>query len=184
LYANLSKVIDTDIFASNGVIHVLDSVLLPPQPVHASGSIVDVAVGDGRFTTLVAALQATHLDVVLADHSGVFTVFAPTDDAFALLGSDTITALLGDLPTLSNILLTHVISGAAIDSVSAFAATGGSVTTASGADVALSIRDGALYVNEAKVIITDIRAENGIIHVRVGSGFFYQFLPPATVRSL
>jgi len=141
LFVNLSQVTATDVFASNGVIHVIDTVLTPPAPISASGSVVDVAVADGRFNTLVAALQATSLDAVLADHGGVFTVFAPTDDAFALLGDDTITALLGDLPTLSNILLTHVISGATIDSVSAYAATGSSVTTASGTDAALSIRE-------------------------------------------
>ncbi len=165
LYVNLSQVTATDVFASNGVIHVIDTVLTPLAPVTAKGSVVDVAISDGRFNTLIAALQATSLDTVLADHSGIFTVFAPTDAAFAQLGDATITALLGDLPTLSNILLTHVISGATVDSVSAFAATGTSVETASGAEVALSIRDGALFVNDAKVIITDIKAENGIIHV-------------------
>ncbi len=165
LFVNLSQVTATDVLASNGIIHVIDTVLTPPAPIMGTGSVVDVAVADGRFNTLVAALQATQLDAVLADHGGVFTVFAPTDDAFNLLGTDTINALLGDLPTLSNILLTHVVSGATIDSVTAFAATGGSIETASGADVALSIRDGALFVNSAKVIITDIKAENGIIHV-------------------
>jgi len=165
LYVNLSRVTATDVVASNGVIHVIDTVLTPPAPITASGSIVDVAVADGRFSTLVAALQATQLDSVLADHSGVFTVFAPTDDAFAMLGSDTITALLGDLPTLSNILLTHVVSGSTIDSVTALAATGGSVKTASGASIQLSIRDGGLFVNDSRVIITDIVTENGIIHV-------------------
>lgn len=165
LYVNLSLVTATDVVASNGIIHVIDTVLLPPAPVDAKGSVVDVALADGRFTTLVAALQATGLDAVLSDHSGVFTVFAPTDDAFAALGDATITALLGDLPTLSDILLTHVISGATIDSVSAFAATGTPVETASGVEVTLSIRDNALFVNQSKVIITDIKAENGIIHV-------------------
>ncbi len=165
LYVNLSLVTATDVMASNGVIHVIDTVLLPPAPVSAKGSVVDVALADGRFTTLVAALQATGLDAVLSDHSGVFTVFAPTDAAFAALGDATINALLGDLPALSNILLTHVISGATIDSVSAFAAASSSVETASGVEVALSIRDNALFVNQSRVIITDIQAENGIIHV-------------------
>ena len=165
LYVNLSKVTVTDVMASNGVIHVIDSVLIPPAPVVASGSVVDVAVADGRFNTLVAALQATQLDVVLADHSGVFTVFAPTDAAFDKLGTETINALLGDLPTLSSILLTHVISGATVDAVTALSLTGSAVETASGIEVDLSIRDGQLFVNNSQVIITDIKAENGIIHV-------------------
>ncbi len=165
LFVNLSSVTVTDVFSSNGVIHVIDTVLTPPAPIVGTGSVVDVAVADGRFDTLVAALQATGLDSVLGDHSGVFTVFAPTDAAFAQLSDDTIKGLFADLPALSEILLTHVVSGATIDSVSAFAASGTSVETASGAEVAISIRDGALFVNDAQVIITDIVAENGIIHV-------------------
>jgi len=114
---------------------------------------------------LVTALQATALDSVLADHSGIFTVFAPTDDAFAALGQDTINALLNDTDTLSEILLTHVISGMTIDAVTAFSLTGGSVETASGSSVTLAIRNGALFINNARVVQTDIKAENGIIHV-------------------
>ena len=169
LFVNLSQVIETDIGASNGVIHVIDAVLIPPTPtivpVVVSSSVVDVAAADGRFNTLVAALDATGLTNVLGDDSGTFTVFAPTDEAFELLGEDTIAALLSDPATLSGILLTHVISGEAIDSVSAFAASGGTVTTASGIDVALSISEGALFVNDAQVIMTDIQADNGVIHV-------------------
>lgn len=165
LFVNTSQVIATDIAASNGIIHEIDTVLLPPDIVETHGSVVDLALADGRFTTLVAALQATGLDSVLADHGGIFTVFAPTDEAFAALGQDTINALLGDTDTLSTILLTHVISGATIDSVTAFSLTGGSAETASGNSVNLAIRNGALFVNNAQVIQTDIKAENGIIHV-------------------
>jgi uncharacterized surface protein with fasciclin (FAS1) repeats len=165
LFVNLSEVIATDVDASNGVIHVIDTVLIPPMIEETHGTVVDLAVADGRFTTLVAALQATGLDVTLADHDGTFTVFAPTDDAFAVLGTDTINALLGDLPTLSNILLTHVISGATIDSVTAFSLAGSSAETASGTSVSLSISDGSLFINNARVIQTDIKAENGTIHV-------------------
>lgn len=165
LFVNLSKVTATDIFASNGVIHVIDVVLTPPTSIEGAGSIVDVAVSDGRFSTLVSALQATHLDAVLADHDEVFTVFAPTDDAFHMLGDDAVKTLLDDLPALEKILLTHVVSGAVVDSVSAYAKAGDSVTTASGSEVDLSIRDGALFVRNAKIIIFDIKAANGIIHV-------------------
>lgn len=165
LFVNLSEVISTDINASNGVIHVIDTVLLPPEIVETHGSVVDLAVADGRFTTLVAALQATGLDTVLADHAGIFTVFAPTDAAFAALGEGVVDSLLGDLDTLSQILLTHVITDASIDSVTAFSLSGGSAVTASGASVTLAIRDGSLFINNARVIQTDIKAENGIIHV-------------------
>jgi len=151
LYANLSEVIATDVAASNGVIHVVDTVLLPQEFTDVSGTVVDVAVNDGRFSTLVTALQATGLDTTLSDHSGVFTVFAPTDDAFALLGEDTIASLLSDTDTLSSILLTHVISGATVDSVSAYALTGGQAETASGTSVDLSIANNALMINNATV---------------------------------
>ncbi len=165
LYVNASKVIATDINASNGVIHVLDRVILPRPLTVASGTIVDVAIANGSFNTLVAALQATGLDAVLADAQAEFTVFAPTDDAFAALGSDTIAALLSDTDTLSDILLTHVIAGASVDSTTALSLTGGSVDTASGATVSLSVRGHELYVNNSQVIIADIVTDNGIVHV-------------------
>ena len=83
------------------------------------GNIVEVASSLEDFSTLVVALQATELDAVLADESQTFTVFAPTDAAFALLGQDTIDALLADTEALSNILLYHVIAGQAIDAETA-----------------------------------------------------------------
>jgi len=165
LYVNTSRVVATDVAASNGVIHVLDTVILPRENTHARGTIVDVAVANGNFNTLVAALQATGLDAVLADAHAEFTVFAPTDAAFAMLGDATINALLADTATLSNILLTHVIAGAAVDSTTALSLTGGSVETASGESVHLSIRGNDLFINNSKVIIADIVTDNGVIHV-------------------
>ena len=110
VYINDAQVVITDIMADNGVIHVIDTVLLPPEEEESLGTIVDIAVADGRFTTLVAALQAAELAEALADE-GPFTVFAPTDDAFAKLPEGTIDALLADIPALSDILLYHVVSG-------------------------------------------------------------------------
>src|SRR5690606_27208246 len=103
-----------------------------PPPPSTPMSIVDVAVDNGNFTTLVAALQATGLDDVLDDMDSTFTVFAPTDGAFALLGQDTIDALLADTDTLSDILLYHVISGAEVDSSAAIASAGSTVEMANG----------------------------------------------------
>lgn len=165
LYVNTSKVIATDINASNGVVHVLDRVILPRSLTEAAGTIVDVAVENGSFNTLVAALQAAGLDSVLADAHAEFTVFAPTDAAFAALGDDTIAALLSDTDALSSVLLTHVIAGAAVDSTTALALTGGSVETASGVSVNLSIRGHELFVNNSQVVIADIVTDNGVIHV-------------------
>ena len=96
------------------------------QDVVAPTTIVDAAVNDGNFTTLVAALQATGLDTTLADTDAKFTVFAPTDKAFALLGQDTIDALLADTDKLSDILTYHVISGE-VDAAAAIALAGTTV---------------------------------------------------------
>ena len=108
-----------------------------PTPTPEPETIVDVAVEAGTFTTLVAALQATDLDAVLDNPDGTFTVFAPTDAAFALLGADTIADLLDDTDTLSDILLYHVISGSEVDATAAVAAAGTTVEMANGDSVGL-----------------------------------------------
>lgn len=167
VYLNESvQVIITDIETSNGVIHVIDAVLLPASDETASESntIVDVAVADGRFTTLVAALQAAELVETLSGE-GPFTVFAPTDDAFAALPAGTLDSLL--LPEnkqqLTDILLYHVVSGKvmAADVVGLTSAP-----TVLGADITITVRDGNVFLNDTvQVIITDIETSNGVIHV-------------------
>jgi len=164
VYINEAKVIITDIETSNGVIHVIDAVLLPPAEEAASNTIVDIAVADGRFTTLVAALQAAGLVETLSGE-GPFTVFAPTDDAFAALPAGTLDSLL--LPEnkqqLTDILLYHVVSGKvmAADVVGLTSAT-----TVLGKDLTITVKDGNVYLNDTvMVIITDIEASNGVIHV-------------------
>ena len=165
LYLNESVVIDTDIEASNGVIHVIDAVLTPTAIGEPEGSIVDLALASPDLTTLVTALQAADLVSALADEDALFTVFAPTDEAFAALGEDTIAALLADTDALTNVLLYHVVAGAAVDSIDATALYGEMVTMLNEADVTIDVRDGELYINDSKVIIKDIPATNGIIHV-------------------
>ena len=159
----------TDIYTTNGIIHVIDTVVvadveLPTPP----ASIVDVAVNNGSFTTLVAALQATGLDTVLHDPESTFTVFAPTDAAFALLGQDTINALLADPDTLKDILLYHVISGAEIlqDAAITVAQSGSNkVDMANLRKTALTLADSRLYINKSAVSLADVMADNGVIHV-------------------
>ena len=159
----------TDIYTTNGIIHVIDTVViddveLPTPP----ASIVDVAVSNGSFTTLVAALQATGLDTVLDDPESTFTVFAPTDAAFALLGQDTIDALLADPDTLKDILLYHVISGAEIlqDAAITVAQSGSNkVDMANLRKTALTLADSTLYINKSAVSLADVMADNGVIHV-------------------
>ena len=142
----------------------------------ALANIVDTAVAAGSFNTLAAALQATDLISVLADEDSTFTVFAPTDEAFAKLGDETISALLADPDTLRDILLYHVVPGAAVDAATALSLAGSTVTTANEDDIALSINDGKLFINMSEVIATDVQASNGIIHV-----IDTVLLPPADV---
>jgi|YNPMSStandDraft_1061717.scaffolds.fasta_scaffold10978_1 transforming growth factor-beta-induced protein len=154
-YINEAQIILTDIEAANGVIHVIDTVILPGK------TIADVAVNDGRFSTLVTALQAANL-VETLQGEGPFTVFAPTDDAFAKLPAGTIESLLKDIPTLKNILLYHVVSGA-VKSDQVVTLT--SADTVAGKPVTVKVEDGKVFINNAQVVIVDIVAKNGIIHV-------------------
>jgi transforming growth factor-beta-induced protein len=162
VYINDAKVIITDIETSNGVIHVIDTVIIPAA--EEANTIVDIAIADGRFTTLVAALQAAGLVETLSGE-GPFTVFAPTDDAFAKLPAGTVENLLKpeNLEQLKNILLYHVVSGKvmAADVVGLTSAP-----TVLGQDVTITVKDGNVYLNDTiQVIITDIEASNGVIHV-------------------
>ncbi|MEJ2411898.1 MAG: fasciclin domain-containing protein [Anaerolineales bacterium] len=151
-----AQIIITDIEASNGVIHVIDAVVLPE-----TRDIVDIAVEDGRFTTLVAAVQAAGLvDALKAE--GPLTVFAPTDEAFAALPDGTVEGLLADIPALTDVLLYHVVDGKvmAADVVELSAAP-----TLQGQDVSISVMDGKVMINDSLVIIPDLEASNGVIHV-------------------
>lgn len=167
VYINKAKVIITDIETTNGIIHVIDAVLLPPTDeaaVEEKNTIVDIAVADGRFTTLVAAVTAADLVETLSGE-GPFTVFAPTDDAFAALPAGTLESLL--LPEnkqqLTDILLYHVVSGKVM---AADVVTLTSAPTVLGKDVTITIKDGKVFLNDTvQVIITDIEASNGVIHV-------------------
>ena len=167
---NDANVILTDVEASNGVIHVIDSVLLPPgeeaqaeDSMAMSKDIVDTAAADGRFTTLVAAVQAAGLVDTLKGE-GPFTVFAPTDEAFAKLPAGTIDTLLmpENKQKLVDILTYHVVPGKvmAADVVKLDQAE-----TVLGKPVNIQVMDGKVYVNDAQVILTDIETSNGVIHV-------------------
>jgi uncharacterized surface protein with fasciclin (FAS1) repeats len=128
--------------------------------VTAPGTIVDVAVGAGSFSTLVAAVTAADLVETLSGE-GPFTVFAPTDDAFAALPAGVLDALL--LPEnkalLAQILTYHVVSG----KVMAADVTDGDVATVEGQNVTLSTASG-VTVNGANVVTADVAASNGVIH--------------------
>lgn len=125
--------------------------------------IVAVASASGQFNTLVAAVKAAGLVGTLKG-DGPFTVFAPTDAAFAKLPKGTVDALLKDKQKLAAILTYHVVPGKVM-AADVLAMGGGSPATVNGAPVRISIRDGKVYVNNALVTSTDIQASNGVIHV-------------------
>lgn len=166
LFINLSQVTTANVLTDNGVIHVLDKVLLPPTAKGTpTDNIVETAIAAGNFTTLVTALQTAGLDATLANESETFTVFAPTDAAFALIPEATLNALMADTPALTQVLLQHVIIGAEVDSVTAFTLNGMQVDTASGEDVTIAIVNGNLEVQGSIVSMFDIYTTNGVIHV-------------------
>jgi uncharacterized surface protein with fasciclin (FAS1) repeats len=125
--------------------------------------IIDTAVAADNFKTLAAALTAAGLiDTLKGD--GPFTVFAPSDEAFAKLPSGTVESLLNDIPTLKSILTYHVVSGKVL-AADVMTMDGKFATTVNGADIKISIND-AVHLNGAsKVVATDIECTNGVIHV-------------------
>jgi len=152
------NIVATDVEASNGVIHVIDGVMMPEQR-----DIVDVAVSTGKFKTLAAALGAADLVSTLKG-KGPFTVLAPNDAAFAKLPAGTVEMLL--LPEnkgkLKEILLAHVVPGRVYsDQVVKLKMA----PTAGGFKAPISVKDGKVSIGGANVIATDIEASNGVIHV-------------------
>ncbi|MFT7464403.1 MAG: transforming growth factor-beta-induced protein [Pseudohongiellaceae bacterium] len=152
-----SKVVVTDIECSNGIIHVIDTVMMP-----STMNIVETAVEAGTFKTLAAALGAGGLAGVLQTE-GPFTVFAPTDEAFAALPEGTVESLLlpENLDKLVSILKYHVVSGR----VYSDQLKNGGVDTLQGSHVQVDLNDNGAFINKSKVIVADIGTTNGVIHV-------------------
>jgi uncharacterized surface protein with fasciclin (FAS1) repeats len=157
LFVNDSRVINANVSSPNAVIHVIDTVLLPPAP---PGNLVETLQADGRFSTLIAAVTAAGLAETLAT-GGPFTVFAPTDDAFAKLPAGTVEALLADIDALKNVLLYHVVSG---DKSAKDLLKQRSVATLQGANVHVYSWWGRVFVNRSQVIDANISAGNGTVH--------------------
>jgi uncharacterized surface protein with fasciclin (FAS1) repeats len=126
-----------------------------------AGDIVDVAVAAGSFTTLAKALQVAGL-VETLQGAGPFTVFAPTDEAFAKLPAGALEALLKDKEQLKAVLLYHVVPGKV---ASGEVVKLHSAKTANGASVRISVQNGAVKVDDATVVKADVAASNGVIHV-------------------
>ena len=123
--------------------------------------IVDTAVEAGSFTTLVIAVEAAGLVDTLKGE-GPFTVFAPTDAAFAALPEGALDGLLADIPALTDVLLYHVVPGKVM---AAEVVNLSSATTVQGSDLTITVEDGAVMINDALVVTADIETSNGVIHV-------------------
>jgi len=154
-----ANVVATDVACSNGVIHVIDTVILP-----VDGTIVDVAAKNGSFNTLVAAVKAAGLVETLSG-KGPFTVLAPTDAAFAKLPAGTLEMLLKpeNKKQLVDILTYHVVPGVAAYSDQVVKMS--QVPTVLGTPITVTVTDGKVRLNDSNVVATDVEASNGVIHV-------------------
>ena len=158
---NNAMVTVADIVGANGVVHVIDAVLLPPPPTPAT--VVDIIVNSPAHNVLEAAVVAADLVDALSGE-GPFTVFAPTDDAFAALPEGLIDDLLADpTGTLTDILTYHVVAGTA--ALSTDLSDGQTIATLQGEEVTISIDGMMVMVNDANVVIADLQADNGVVHV-------------------
>lgn len=166
-----ANVTATDVEASNGVVHVIDQVILPPSMSEGEAEgepmadLVATAQAAGNFTTLLAAVEAAGLSEALASGAlGKLTVFAPTDEAFDALPEGTLDGLLADTTALTGVLTYHVATGeilaeqvVTLDEIP---------TLATGNNISVEVVDGGVVLNgTANVITTDIMTSNGIIHV-------------------
>jgi uncharacterized surface protein with fasciclin (FAS1) repeats len=158
VYINNALVTVADIVGDNGVVHIIDAVLLPSPP----NTVVDVIVNSPDHETLEAAVIAADLGGTLSGE-GPFTVFAPTDAAFAALPEGTLDMLLAD-PNgqLTDILLYHVIGK---ELRSKDLSDGQSEKTLLEQDITISIRNDSVFINDALISMVDIVTDNGVVHV-------------------
>jgi uncharacterized surface protein with fasciclin (FAS1) repeats len=170
-YINSAKIVATDIQASNGIVHVIDAVILPPSVAGSAAAsnqtIAAIAAGNPDFSTLVAALARAGL-VDTFNGQQVFTVFAPTNAAFDEAakqlhyrnGRELVEKL--DLRTLTAVLTYHVIAG---QKKAAEVVAADQFRMLSGVAADVAVRGGKAYIDDAQILATDILASNGVIHV-------------------
>jgi len=157
----MKKVVLSSLLSISGFFHGSHAWAGEGCPNRESRNIVEVAQAAEQFNTLLAAAQAAGLAETLASGQGL-TLFAPTDAAFAKLPAGTVESLLQQPDVLRNILLYHVIAGV-VPSSTAVELT--EATMINGGKVEIRFEDGKLFLNESEVIVTDIQASNGVIHV-------------------
>ena len=155
VFINDAKVIVADIITDNGVVHVIDAVLLPKT------TVVDIINNSEDHFVLSSILSLTGLDDALSGN-GPFTVFAPTDDAFEAIPEDVLAAIVADESILTSILTYHAIGAKALSSE---LSDGQEIVTLNGAKVKITINNDGVFVNDAKVTVVDLVADNGVVHV-------------------
>ncbi|WP_231585493.1 fasciclin domain-containing protein [Methanosarcina sp. WWM596] len=155
-----AEVLQANLTADNGVVHVIDAVLIPPKAPSEEKDIIETATEDGNFTTLLTAIRAANLTDTLKGE-GPYTVFTPTDEAFNALPNGTIESLLNDTDTLTKILLYHVASERlmAEDVVNIT-----NIKTLQGSDIPVNVTEEGVFVGDAQIIMKDVNASNGVIH--------------------
>jgi uncharacterized surface protein with fasciclin (FAS1) repeats len=153
-----ANIIITDIETSNGIIHVIDAVVLP-----STKTIPETALATGKFGTLLAAAEAAGLVKALSA-DGPITIFAPTDEAFAKLPAGTVETLLKpeNKAMLAEVLTYHVVPGRVYSDA---ALKAGTAKTLQGASATIKSRDNGVFVNNSQVIAADLDTSNGVIHV-------------------
>merc|ERR1719182_389849 len=185
VFINDAQVTTANVDASNGVVHIVDAVLLPaakaptPAPAPAGKTIVDLAVATPDLSTLVTAVKAGGLVDTLSG-AGPFTVFAPTNEAFARLPKGTLDYLLKpeNKAKLVDILTYHVASGAV---KSTDLKNDEKITTVEGKQVEARIYGGGkyVYINNARVTTADVAASNGVVHI-----IDHVLLPPSVAQAV
>jgi transforming growth factor-beta-induced protein len=162
VFVGQAKVTTPDVMASNGVIHVIDSVLIPKAaPAAPATNIVQTAVAAGQFKTLASLLTKAGLADTL-QRKGPFTVFAPTDAAFAKVPKATLAALAKNKAKLRAVLLYHVVKGKV---TAAQAMKLHSAKTLESKSLSIRVKSGKVIVGGATVTKADVNASNGVIHV-------------------
>lgn len=157
----LRNIVRATAFLTFSVLITVFSFMPPSQGMHHEKDIVDTAADAGSFDTLVTAIKAAGLVDTLKGE-GPFTVFAPTDAAFAKLPEGTVEALLKDKDKLASILTYHVVPGKVMaEDVAGMS----SAKTANGQALTVKSSDGGVTIDNAKVVKTDILCSNGVIHV-------------------
>jgi uncharacterized surface protein with fasciclin (FAS1) repeats len=169
-----ARVVIADVKASNGVVHAINAVIVPPSLLQPAApaptqSIVQIAAGNPEFSTLVSLVQKAGL-VEAISAKGPFTVFAPTNEAFAKLAKAapaTYAAVLADPALLAKVLTYHVVAGDVRSAAAiAVARQNGTVGALAGEPISLSLKDGKLTLNGSSTVVTaDVLATNGVIHV-------------------